>query len=82
MVPKTPFEKRLFQRFEEHARLEQERREEIKNLPSSFSKGQLEIEVEYLRNSLQEILKYIDDGGTDINKVFAEAFVGLYGSRL
>ena len=33
IIPKTPFEKRLFKRFEEHARQEEERKEKIKKRP-------------------------------------------------
>lgn len=33
MIPRTPFEKRLFKRFEEHARQEEERQEKIKSRP-------------------------------------------------
>ena len=33
LVPRTPFEKRLFKRFEEHARMEEERKEKIKKRP-------------------------------------------------
>lgn len=35
--PKTDFEKRLFERFEEHARLEEERRKKIKKYPKPIN---------------------------------------------
>ena len=35
---------------------------------SGMTKKQLVIEVEYLHDSLSSILKYIDEGGTDLGK--------------
>lgn len=34
---------------------------------SDMSKKELVIEAEYLHNSLYNILKYVDNGGTDID---------------
>ena len=41
---------------------------------SDMTKKQLVIEVEYLHDSLSNILKYIDEGGTDLEKIHAEAY--------
>ena len=49
---------------------------------ADFSKEQLVIEAEYLHDSLTRILKYINDGGTDINKIYAEVMDGIYESRI
>lgn len=49
---------------------------------SDMTKKQLVIEVEYLHDSLSNILKYIDEGGTDLEKIHAEAYDGIYESRL
>lgn len=49
---------------------------------SKMTKKQLVIEAEYLYDSLTNILKYIDDGGTDLDKIHAEAFDGIYESRI
>ena len=49
---------------------------------ADFSKEQLVIEAEYLHDSLTRILKYINDGGTDINKIYAEVMDGVYESRI
>lgn len=49
---------------------------------SGMTKKQLVIEVEYLHDSLSSILKYIDEGGTDLGKIHAEAFDGIYESRI
>lgn len=47
-----------------------------------MSKKELVIEVEYLHNSLWNILKYVDNGGTDIDVVKAEVYDGIYESRI
>ena len=49
---------------------------------SHMSKKELVIEVEYLHNSLCNILKYVDNGGTDIDVVKAEVYDGIYESRI
>lgn len=46
------------------------------------SKEYLEIDAEYMRDALTNILKYIDEGGTDLNKIHAQAFDGIYESRI
>lgn len=49
---------------------------------SSMTKKQLVIEAEYLHDSLVKILRYIDEGGNDLEKIHAEAFDGIYESRV
>lgn len=49
---------------------------------SDCSKEQLVIEAEYMNNTLYRILKYINDGGTDINEIEAEVMDGIYESRI
>ncbi len=49
---------------------------------SDMGKKQLVIEAEYLHNSLCNILKYIDNGGVDIDVVKAEVYDGIYESRI
>lgn len=49
---------------------------------SDFSKKHLVIEAEYMGNALHRILKYLDDGGTDLNKIHAEVYDGIYESRI
>lgn len=49
---------------------------------SDMTKKQLVIEADYLHDSLVNILKYIDEGGTDLDKIHAEAYDGIYESRL
>lgn len=47
-----------------------------------MSKKELVIEAEYLHNSLYNILKYVDNGGTDIDVIKAEVYDGFYESRI
>ena len=49
---------------------------------SHFSKKQLVIEAEYMQDALQNILKYLDDGGTDLNAIRGEVMDGIYESRI
>lgn len=49
---------------------------------SHFSKKQLVIEAEYMHDALQNILKYLDDGGTDLNAIRGEVMDGIYESRI
>lgn len=49
---------------------------------SHMSKKELVIEAEYLHNSLWNILKYVDNGGTDMDVVKAEVYDGIYESRI
>lgn len=49
---------------------------------SDMTKKELVIEADYLHDSLVNILKYIDEGGTDLDKIHAEAYDGIYESRL
>ena len=56
---------------------------------SHMSKKELVIEAEYLHNSLWNILKYVDNGGTDVDNggtdmdvVKAEVYDGIYESRI
>lgn len=49
---------------------------------SDMSKKGLVIEAEYLHNSLYNILKYVDNGGTDIDVIKAEVYDGFYESRI
>lgn len=49
---------------------------------SDMSRKELVIEVEHLHNSLWNILKYVDNGGTDIDVVKAEVYDGIYESRI
>lgn len=44
------------------------------------SKEYLVLDSEYMRNTLKNILKYIDEGGTDLDRIHAEAFDGIYES--
>ncbi|WP_239741100.1 hypothetical protein [Mammaliicoccus sp. M-M45] len=49
---------------------------------SDMSKKELVIEAEHLHNSLWNILKYVDNGGTDIAYIKAEVYDGIYESRI
>lgn len=49
---------------------------------SDFSKKHLVIEAEYMGNTLHRILKYLDDGGTDLDVIRAEVMDGIYESRI
>lgn len=49
---------------------------------SDFSKKRLVIEAEHMGSALHKILKYLDDGGTDLNKIHAEVYDGIYESRI
>lgn len=49
---------------------------------SHMSKKELVIEAEYLHNSLWNILKHVDNGGTDMDVVKAEVYDGIYESRI
>lgn len=49
---------------------------------SHMSKKELVIEAEYLHNYLWNILKYVDNGGTDMDVVKAEVYDGIYESRI
>lgn len=49
---------------------------------SDCSKEQLVIEAEYMNDCLHTILKYIDGGGTDINRIYGEVMDGIYESRI
>lgn len=49
---------------------------------SDYSKEQLVIEVEYLHNSLRKVLKYLNDGGTDVDEIYAVVMDGIYESRI
>lgn len=51
-------------------------------IPDFDSKEYWQLDAEYMRNSLRKILKYIDNGGTDLDMIHAEAFDGLHESRL
>lgn len=46
------------------------------------SKEYLKLDAEYMRDALKKILEYIDEGGTDLEMIHAEAFDGIYESRL
>lgn len=47
-----------------------------------LTRKQAIIEADYLNATLCEILEYIDDGGTDLAKIKAIAYDGLYESRI
>lgn len=49
---------------------------------SDCSKEQLVIESEYMHNTLSKILKYIDGGGKDLDKIYAEVYDGIFESRI
>ena len=49
---------------------------------SVMSKKQLVIEAEYMNSSLHEILKYIENGGTDLDIIKVEVMDGIYESRI
>ncbi|EAE0513262.1 TPA: hypothetical protein RED41_003041 [Listeria monocytogenes] len=49
---------------------------------SDCSKEQLVIEAEYMNACLHRVLKYINDGGTDINRIYGEVMDGIYESRI
>ncbi|MDA3974876.1 hypothetical protein ACOYA0_00695 [Enterococcus faecalis] len=49
---------------------------------SVMSKKQLVIEAEYMNSSLHEILKYIENGGTDLDIIKGEVMDGIYESRI
>ena len=46
------------------------------------SKEKLEIEVAYMNNCLHTILKYIEDGGKNIDFIQGEVMDGIYESRI
>ena len=45
-------------------------------------KEQLVIEAEYMNNRLHDILKYLENGGTDLNVVKGKVMDGIYESRI
>lgn len=47
-----------------------------------LSRKQVVIEADYLHDSLTRILKYLDNGGTDLSVIKAEAMDGIYESRI
>lgn len=49
---------------------------------SDMSKKQLVIEADYMNNSLHDILKYLESGGTDLNVVKGKVMDGIYESRI
>ncbi|ELT9091134.1 hypothetical protein SAV58_002855 [Enterococcus faecalis] len=49
---------------------------------SQLSKKQLVIEAEYMNNRLHDILKYLENGGTDLNVVKGKVMDGIYESRI
>lgn len=49
---------------------------------ADFSKEQLVIEAEYMNNRLHDILKYLENGGTDLNVVKGKVMDGIYESRI
>lgn len=49
---------------------------------SSFEKKDLVVEAEHLKTHLVNILEYIENGGSDINKIKGHAFDGIYESRI
>lgn len=49
---------------------------------SSFEKKDLVVEAEHLKPHLVNILEYIENGGSDINKIKGHAFDGIYESRI
>lgn len=49
---------------------------------SSFEKKDLVVEAEHLKTHLDSILKYIEDGGSDINIIKGYVFDGIYESRI
>ncbi|WP_311415446.1 MULTISPECIES: hypothetical protein [Staphylococcaceae] len=49
---------------------------------STFSKKQLVIEADYMHRSLFEILKYLDEGGEDLNYIRSKVMDGIYESRI
>lgn len=48
---------------------------------SSLSKSELIVEAEYLQNCLYNILRYIQSGGDDLDRIVGEVMDGLYESR-
>ena len=49
---------------------------------SSFEKKDLVVEAEHLKTHLVNILEYIENGGSDINKIKGHAFDGIYEKLL
>ena len=47
-----------------------------------MSKKQLVIEADYMNNSLHDILKYIENGGADLNVLKGKVMDGIYESRI
>lgn len=47
-----------------------------------LTRKQAIIEADYLNSALCEILEYLQDGGTDLAKIKAIAYDGLYESRI
>ena len=52
------------------------------SLYSDMSKKQLVIEADYMNNSLHDILKYIENGGADLNVLKGKVMDGIYESRI
>lgn len=49
---------------------------------SDLSKKHLVIEAEYMNDCLHDILKYLANGGTDLNVVKGKVMDGIYESRI
>ncbi|EHM36770.1 TPA: hypothetical protein ACY4E2_002749 [Enterococcus faecium 1,230,933] len=49
---------------------------------SDFSKKHLVIEAEYMHSALCKVLKYLNEGGTDLDIIRAEVMDGIYESRI
>lgn len=47
-----------------------------------YTRKQAIIEADYLHATLCEILEYLQDGGTDLAKIKAIAYDGLFESRI
>lgn len=55
---------------------------EEKSSYSSLSKKHLVIEAECMKNCLEDVLKYLENGGTDLNVLKEKVMDGIYESRI
>ncbi len=66
----------LFEKYYDDNNLEE------KSQYSQFNRKQLVIEADYLHNTLVDILKYLEESGTDLDIIRGKVMDGLYESRI
>lgn len=49
---------------------------------ASLSEKHLVIETEHMSNALHSVLKYLDEGGTDLDIIRGNVMDGIYESRI